>query len=190
MVITRFYWLVLVGFLFVGGISGSSWAGPAPVPKSGQTTTYGARDDGALQKGFPLPTPRFRDLGNGTVKDELTGLIWLKDANCFNPQTWADAIASANALASGACGLSDGSVAGDWWLPSIKELESLIDSDRIGPALPSGHAFTGVQTSSFWSSTTNANSTSRAWNVNLSYGNVNFDNKTNSYYVWPVRGGQ
>ena len=66
------------------------------------------------------PTPRFQDKGNGAVEDKLTGLIWLKDANT---------------LASGSCGLTDGSVAGAWRLSNVKELESLIDFGFIGPAL-------------------------------------------------------
>src|SRR5215831_9628931 len=55
---------------------------PAPVPRTGQTTSYAARDDGALQKGVALPTPRFTNNNNGTITDNLTGLIWLKNANC------------------------------------------------------------------------------------------------------------
>lgn len=53
-----------------------------------------------------------------------------------------------------------------------------------------GSPFSGVQTNNYWSSTTNANNTSNAWIVNLNNGNVNNDNKTNSNYVWPVRGGE
>ena len=40
------------------------------------------------------------------------------------------------------------------------------------------------------SSTTNAIFSSNAWDVNLSIGDVNFDNKTNNFRVWLVRGGQ
>jgi hypothetical protein len=47
----------------------------------------------------PALTPRFRDRGDGTVKDNLTNLIWLKDANCFGPQTWDNALDAANTLA-------------------------------------------------------------------------------------------
>ena len=50
--------------------------------------------------------------------------------------------------------------------------------------------FCGVQSNNYWSSTSNANDTSNAWNVNLNDGNVNNDNKTNTNYVWPVRGGE
>lgn len=43
--------------------------------------------------------------------------------------------------------------------------------------------------SNYWSATTNANNTSNAWNVNLNNGNVNNDDKTNTNFVWCVRGG-
>ena len=61
----------------------------APVPKTGQTISYGTRDDGDLQKGVAWPTPRFTDNNNGTVTDKLTGLIWMKNANAFGVRTWA-----------------------------------------------------------------------------------------------------
>ena len=51
---------------------------PVMLPKTGQTTSYAAGDDGALQKGVASPNPRFTDNGNGTVTDNLTGLIWLE----------------------------------------------------------------------------------------------------------------
>ncbi|NIO68243.1 MAG: DUF1566 domain-containing protein, partial [Anaerolineae bacterium] len=57
---------------------------------------------------------------------------------------------------SGECGLGDGSSEGDWRLPNVRELQSLIDYGRQTPALPSGHPFTGVQSSLYWSSTTHA----------------------------------
>ena len=39
---------------------------PAMVPKTGQTTSYGAGDDGALKKGVAWPNPRFTD--NATAR--------------------------------------------------------------------------------------------------------------------------
>ncbi|MBF0132834.1 MAG: DUF1566 domain-containing protein [Magnetococcales bacterium] len=161
------------------------------VPRTGQITSYAAGDDGALQKGVAWPTPRFTNNTNGTVTDNLTGLIWLTNANCFNTKTWTNALASANALASGSCGLTDGSVAGNWRLPNRFELESLIDYGHSSPALPTDHPFSGVQTNDYWSGSTNAGSTSNAWYVGLDNGSVNGGgNKIHSNYVWPVRGGQ
>lgn len=47
-----------------------------------------------------------------------------------------------------------------------------------------------VQSSNYWSGSTNVNNPSNAWNVNMNNGNVNNANKTNTNYVWPVRGGE
>lgn len=47
-----------------------------------------------------------------------------------------------------------------------------------------------VQANNYWSSTTNANNTDNAWNINMNNGNVNNNNKTNNNYVLPVRAGE
>jgi hypothetical protein len=104
--------------------------GKIGVPRRGQTTSYGPGGNGALQRGVPWPKPRFTDNGNGTVTDNLTGLIWLKDANCFGTRGWTDALNDCNNLKHGSCGLTDFSSTGDWRLPNRKELESLLDFDR------------------------------------------------------------
>jgi hypothetical protein len=152
-----------------------------------------------MELGVGSPNSRFTDNGNGTVKDNLTGLTWLKNANCAsffsgdstgqNHRSWSNAVIAANSLESGYCGLTDNSFAGDWRLPNARQLHSLIDLGNYNPALPSGHPFTGVQSKFYWSSTTSAPFTNLAWWVNILYGDVNGDSKTNSYYVWPVRGG-
>jgi hypothetical protein len=162
----------------------------SPVPKTGQTISYAAGDDGNNRAGVST-TPRLDDKGDGTVVDNLTGLIWLKNANCFDQQLWADAITSANELAHGDCNLSDGSVAGNWRLPNRKELLSLVDLGQYDPPLPSGHPFLNVQSDSYWSATTNEGDTNKAWYIFLISGSVSYDNKTTfAYYVWPIRGGQ
>lgn len=163
---------------------------PAMVPKTGQTTSYATGDDGDLEKGIAWPNPRFTDNGNGTVTDNLTGLIWLKNVNCFSSKTWADALTSANTLNSGECGLSDGSAEGAWRLPNLREQQSLIDYGRFNPALPSGHPFTGVVSDlHWWTSTTYALLTSAAWGVDLWNGLPVYPYKTDLHHVWPVRGG-
>ncbi|MDD5284849.1 MAG: DUF1566 domain-containing protein [Desulfuromonadaceae bacterium] len=167
--------------------------GSISLPKTGQTTSYVAGDDGALQKGSAWPNPRFTDNSDGTVTDNLTGLIWLKRADCFITQTWSAALTSANTLASGACGLSDGSTAGHWRLPNITELESLVDAERSNPALPAGHPFTSVQSDGYgyWSASAYAYNTFNAWYVDMSSGHVYYYARTYYYnYVWPVRSGQ
>ncbi|MFO1421394.1 MAG: DUF1566 domain-containing protein [Candidatus Competibacteraceae bacterium] len=185
------------------GVAGA-WAGPTvpfPVAKTGQTTSYGTRDDGALapQTGAAWPNPRFTDNGNGTVTDNLTGLVWLKNVGCTGTMTWSAARTWAAALAAGSCGLSDGSTAGQWRLPTIKELSSLIHAGVGSPAVPNsagtgrwqeGDPFAGVQSNAYWSSTTYVPDSSYAWDAYLADGNVSAISKTSSYYAWPVRGGQ
>ena len=164
---------------------------PAPVPKTGQTTSYATGDDGDLEKGVAWPNPRFTDNEDGTITDNLTGLIWLKDANCFGKRTWGNALSDSNGLESGECGLTDGSSAGEWRLPNRFELESLLDLKNASPALPYGHPFTNVQSSGCWSSTTSAYGTDGAWYVAMGDGIVYYSYKHGGVnYVWPVRGGQ
>jgi hypothetical protein len=94
--------------------------GLASVEKTGQTTSHETGDDGDLSKGVTWPNPRFTDNNDGTVTDNLTGLVWLKDANRFGSTNWADALIACNALAADGTNLTDGSSAGDWRLPNIK----------------------------------------------------------------------
>jgi hypothetical protein len=153
-----------------------------------------------LKMGVAWPIPRFKDNGNGTVTDNLTGLIWLKDANCRNTVgginksdgylTWAEALTWSNNLAIGACGLTDGSKAGDWRLPNITELESLVDIRKYSPTLPAGHPFSNVEANRYWSSSSYASGTDGAWSVNLDDGYMIGDDKKYYSYVWAVRSGQ
>ncbi len=101
------------------------------------------------------PGQRLRDNLNGTVSDLLTGLLWLKDAGCLPASDWAGALAGIQALAEGSCALSDGSKAGQWRMPNVNELESLVDIGHVMPALPAGHPFARIRMDvAYWSSTT------------------------------------
>ena len=197
----RLVFVWVVPLLFLGMCQTFVFGGKALVEKTGQITSYSntGGEDGDLKKGVAWPSPRFTDKGNGTVKDNLTKLIWLKNANAFGVRTWEQALSDANTLSSGSAGLTDGSMAGDWRLPNRKELESLLDFAYYGPALSSasgmsqwtsGDAFIGVQSSIYWSSTTYSGYTAGAWGVDLSDGSVSYGGKANTYYVWPVRAGQ
>jgi hypothetical protein len=189
------------------GVTGT-WA-PRCVAQTGQTASYVLGDDGTYQMGcLPAVAPSygssfggynrtsfcsaagFTDNGDGTVTDNLTGLIWLKNANCFGLRDWTEALSDANLLASGLCGLSDGSSFWDWRLPNLNELRTLFDPGRPKPYLPAGHPFTGVQLYRYWSSTTRADDTYYAWLVDVNDGDVGGGGKLTTRYVWPVRGGQ
>jgi len=187
----------------------------APVQKTGQTRCYdvyghevqcatsGQGQDGNLQKGVARPSPRFTVNNDGTVKDNLTGLVWLRNASCIDtPDSFSNALLQASLLQHGLCGLSDGSSPGDWRLPNRFELESLLDLGFLSsPTLTNaagtgqwqeGDPFWDVEvSSSYWSSTTYMSTPINVWTVGFSDGRVHIaDRWLETACVWPVRGGQ
>ncbi len=139
---------------------------------------------------------RFLDMKNGTVLDMNTGLIWLKDASCFGSLNWQEATRATATLADGAHKLTDGSVAGDWRLPTKEELKAFIDQDYKNPALcntkgddkwSEGDVFHDVQSHGYWCSSECERHPDHAWLVLMTHGTVYHGNKSFKYYVWPVR---
>ena len=187
------------------------------LPKTGQTAILPVMavtgSDGDFQKGADLPSPRFTDNSDGTVTDNLTGLIWLANANCTDTAggiiknsdqgrlNWSNAITWSNNLADGICGLTDSSEAGDWRLPNIIELESLRHFRYFDPALSDDagtskwvegatSSFTNVDDASgdrYWSSTTAASNLSEAIYIQFYYPITTVNSKSNNFKVWPVR---
>ena len=123
---------------------------------------------------------RFEDNGNGTITDRKTRLIGLKWANCFGKKQWHEAVAMVEKLASGTCGLSDGSRPGSWRLPTKNELSTLFFWTGSG-------MFSGVRSHIYWSSSSFG--AAKAWYVHLNLGDVGVTPKSLYYYVWPVRTG-
>lgn len=171
------------------------------IQKTSQTTSYVAGDDANSNKGAASPSPRFTDNSNGTVTDNLTGLIWLQNANVAGARIWADALTDVENLNSDGTlnGISAGDTSNggshqkDWRLPNRNELASLTDSSNNNPALPSGYSsfFSGVQSDSYWSSDTLKGGVAYAWIVNMSdHGIMDTAHKTETCYVWPVRAGK
>jgi hypothetical protein len=152
---------------------------------------YQGGDDGFYRKGVASPVPRFTDNGNGTVTDNLTGLMWAQNANQFGQLNWIAAISMCESYA----------VAGysDWRLPNAKELQSLIAYQYYNPAVCNtggtgqwtpGNPFVAVQSSAYyWTSTTFVSTPTWAWVVDLNSGGLSLYTKTNVLWVWPVRGG-
>ncbi len=166
--------------------------------------TYGAQvaatvTIGGVSASFSATTIRFIDLGDGTVLDAVSSLRWLQNANCTasaggidktaGTLNWADAQTWSNNLASSACGLSDGSVGGDWHLPTIDELRIFTDAGYRPDTLATA-GFTNVQAYLYWSSSTSADLPGYAWVVNIGSGFVGLGTMRYGAYVWPVRAGQ
>jgi len=208
--------IIICCILVVLFLPGLGWAADAEVPATGQSNCYdaagasiacvGTGQDGDLLKGVAWPSPRFVDNGDGTVTDSLTGLMWVKEANCIGNlhsgfdvdntagdgrvswQSGLDFVADLNA-ATYDCGVTSSYT--DWRLPNARELESLVDLGQTGPALPVGHPFSGVVSLYYWSSSSVEKFPDNAWGVYFYYGAVDWNDKdTFTYYVWPVRAGQ
>lgn len=164
---------------------------PGQIAETGQRSIYSAYDDAyfaitpTLNVGVPWPSPRFTDSGD-CVTDNLTGLTWSKYGNLDGLKTWSGALAYTSDLTG--CGYTD------WRLPNSKELLSLIDRSKSGPALPAFNPFVGVQFETgnvYWTSTSYAFDPSQAWTVDMGLGGLApLDKDSVTAFVWPVRGGK
>jgi hypothetical protein len=171
------------------------------LPRTGQRQALATGDDADAARGVAWPVQRFTDNLDGSVRDNLTGLIWLQDAGCLGATDWSTALAATGQLAAGRCGLSDGSTAGQWRMPNINELESLVDVSQASPALTAGHPFLRVDLArAYWSSTTYNALNIEAHAIRFSDGRwingpdqaaANFDNTkaTTANPTWAVRSG-
>jgi hypothetical protein len=98
-------------------------------------------------------------------------------------------------LAGGSCGLSDGSKAGQWRLPNLVELESIVDVSASNPALTPGNPFTNVSNTTYWSSTSyfgGQGGSPNAWAIRMTDGRYINDSITNVKatsvnQVWAVK---
>ena len=166
---------------------------PADPWRTGQTVSRGARDDGALQFGVAWPSPRFSDNGDGTVTDNLTKLVWLRDAACLGSERFAEAHdrVAAFAVDASSFGCEDygDTLWPDWRVPNRKELLSLIDWSQHQPKLPDDHPFLNMgEGDSYLSSTTYAGEVTTYWSVYLSMGASVRRGKEGWDRVWAVRG--
>jgi len=168
----------------------------AQAAKTGQTASYQDGDDGYYQKGIASVTQRFTLLsGIGCVIDNLTGLMWSQDINIAGEtKTWTAAINYCEGLSLG--GYTD------WRMPNKNEMKSLIDYSNDTPALPTGHPFTGSKLTSnimYFTSTTKPGDTYYGREppivmsdyislIRLKDGAINDNLKSNSFYIFPVRG--
>lgn len=162
------------------------------------TPCVGTAQDGEFQDGL---VASFTDNGDGTITDTRTGLMWekLSDDGSIHDKdatfTWYAAfstkIATLNSTAFAGYG--------DWRLPNINELQSLVNYGTFAPAV---HApfDTGCAAGctvlncsctemGYWSSTTYQTFPTGAWGVGFETGNVVNGAKAGPGHVRAVRGG-
>ena len=110
---------------------------------------------------------RCMDNGDGTITDNVTGLMWQKAT--AGPLNWIQAMRYASGLSLG--GNSD------WWLPKKHELQGLYHSPckDMMDVESGGGGF-------YWSSSTVTNAFS-AWRFNFNGGALYVEHKSNTYYV-------
>jgi hypothetical protein len=136
---------------------------------------------GALNLSASADAPAGRympDVDGGTVYDTQTGLTWQRDAST-DQQTWAAARATCAALVA---------TLGDVYrLPTIKELQTLVDYSATASPVLDPTAFPYMPGTAFWSSTAFAGTTDSAWMLEFGTGVPYSPPKTTQYYVRCVR---
>src|SRR5207302_11260623 len=145
----------IVGVLFLAMVL------VTPGPAQAQTTSNGPYYatpawDQKLDCTTIATCPRFIVLLNwssAAVLDRETGLVW-EQSPSTSIFTWENAQIHCMSLNAGN--------RGGWHLPTVQELRSLVDPSQASPDLPAGHPFSNVQSSEYWSATTNATNTSNA----------------------------
>ena len=143
---------------------------------------------GVLDTGDPAErvcNPKsYTDLGNGIVRDNVTGLEWQKatPSGTYKWQQALDYVAGMNAGTHENYGYTD------WRLPTIEELSSLVDAGTTPAIDPVFNDTDNMDP--YWSSTAHVYDSSGAWNVDSTGGFVYGNLKTSYSYVRAVRGGQ
>ena len=173
------------------------------LPRSGQTTSYVAGDDGDLQVGVVWPEPRFTLISwaSGTViVDQLTGLMWPQDGNAPGPGQCAPGVWKSwqEALQYVACLNANNHLDySDWRLPNVNELKSITHYGQSNPAAwLNTQGFENVQIggTGYATSTTYGRDATLMWVVGLWSGGVGYGYKdvlmSPGYNVWPVRAGR
>lgn len=147
------------------------------------------------------PENRFCDTCVGEIRDNITGLIWLKNANCFGKLNFNDATDRVEALAAGQCGLMAMPIVHSGWrLPTHEELLEFLCQEFRGPTVcntagdakwSEGDPFRGIMNDRYWSSTEHPSGSMgqepAAWIVELYSATSVGGRKRDSFYVWPVR---
>lgn len=166
-------------------------AGLIQLPKTGQTISLAIGDDGDMQTGASWPNPRFIDNSNGTVTDNLTGLMWMKIPIATSEKmTSLNAAVYVDNINRGLIKLTVPYY--DWRIPNLNELMSLINFGSSNPALPANHPFAAIKNDVYWTSTTFKLSVIAidlgSGKVEFMAGNYYYRDDLGKAYLWLARG--
>ena len=120
------------------------------------------------------PTARFQNNGDGTVTDELTGLMWKRclegqgDA-CVNKSAKSFVWLAAKQHVSEINKNNPFAGYSDWRLPNIKELSSIVEHRCYDPAI-NLDVFPNMLSIFVWSATPFVNGDKHAWGVDFNSG--------------------
>jgi len=130
-----------------GSLSGSGLPDTGQV--AGYTDTFGEDSD------YTINPPSYTDNSDGTITDNITGLMWQKIDG--GSMAWEDAVSYADLL----------SLAGheDWRLPTSDELFRILDHGQHNPAINTAY-FPQSGAQYWWTCETRADDKSRVWVVN------------------------
>jgi hypothetical protein len=121
-------------------------------------------------------TPERYMVGAETVRDLRTGLEWQRGFD-EGMRPWEDAKAYCTALTI---------AGGGWRLPSMKELQSLVDDTRASPSIDPA-AFPDTPGEPFWSITPVLGTPGSAWRVSFEHGYTYDAAATYEYHARCVR---
>ncbi len=152
------------------------------LPDTGQTNrytpTFGEDAD------YTINPPSFTDNGDGTVMDNVTGLVWQKADG--GEMIWSNAVVYAQTNRVG--GQSD------WRVPASHEAFSILDHGRVNPALNTNY-FTLSAAQYWWTADPQVADATHVWAINAG-GGIGAHRQsetlsaggTNRYHVRCVRG--
>jgi hypothetical protein len=118
-----------------------------------------------------LSQPSYTDNGDGTVTDNRTGLVW-QVTGIANTIHWEDGLGFCENLAH--AGYTD------WRLPNRRELLSIVDFGRYGPAIDTAY-FPNTPNGDYWTSTTSPGAPTGAYRINFVDGYIGGFNKNQTY---------